>query len=294
MQTSGPATDSARRPRAPERGSAVWRYFGDARNGLLGPTLLVLQVAHPVVGAGVQQHSNYRDEPWQRLMRTFFSLSTLVYGGEGGAAAEAARLRRLHATIKGVDDQGRRYHALRPDAYLWVHATLVHGGVDGHRVFGTGVPPEQLAEYYAQMRDLGLILGLRERHLPPDWDSFCAYYDDVVLHTLEDNQAVRDVLESLRHPARPFRPLPGPVWRPVARVSGGLAGLVAVGTLPPPLRERLDLPWTPQQERRLRGFAAAVRGGMALVPPPLRIAGAVAAARRPVGVAEPAPARDRP
>ena len=281
----------AREPRAPRRGTAVWRYFGDARNGLLGPTLLVLQVAHPVVGAGVQQHSNYREEPWQRLVRTFFSLSTFIYGGERGAATEAARLRRLHATIKGVDDQGRRYHALQPDAYLWVHATLVRGGVDGHRVFGSGLSPEELEEYYAQMRDVGLILGLRERHLPPDWDAFCAYYDDVVLHTLEDNQAVRDLLESLRHPAKPVRLLPGPVWRPVARVSGGLAELVAVGTLPATLRDRLDLPWTPHQERRLRRFASVVRVSMALVLPPLRIAGAVAAARWTVEVAELAEAR---
>jgi uncharacterized protein (DUF2236 family) len=266
-------------PRAPEPGTAVWRYFGDLRNGLLGPSLLVLQVAHPTVGAGVLQHSHFREEPWRRLVRTFVSLSVTIYGGQAGATAEAARLRRLHATIRGVDDRGRRYHALDPDAYLWVLATLIRGGVDGHRWFGAGFPPGRIDEYYDQMRDVGRILGLRERHLPPDWASFCAYHDEVVASRLEDNQAVRDVVDSVRSPARPARWLPGPVWRPVARVTGGLAYLVTVGTLPPVLRDRLGLTWDARQERRLRRFRRVVRAGMALVVPPLRIAGALAAAR---------------
>ena len=31
---------------------------------------LVLQVAHPTVAAGVEEHSRYRQDPWGRLVRT--------------------------------------------------------------------------------------------------------------------------------------------------------------------------------------------------------------------------------
>ncbi|WP_063746692.1 oxygenase MpaB family protein [Catenuloplanes japonicus] len=265
--------------KVPERGSVVWRYFGDSRNMLLGPPLLVLQVAHPVVGAGVLQHSNYRDEPWQRLIRTYLSLSTLIYGGRRGAARESARLRHMHEKIKGVDGQGRRYHALNPEAYLWVHATLVQGGVDSHRIFGRPLTDAQTAEYYAEMRQVGLLLGLREHHLPADWAGFRAYYDDRVLHRLEDNQAVWDVIDSVRRPKKPWRHVPDVVWRPLGAATGRLAFLVLAGALPQVMRDRLGLSWSTDQERRLRRFARLVRILMSLVIPPLRIAGALSAAR---------------
>ncbi|MFD3609369.1 oxygenase MpaB family protein [Streptomyces atroolivaceus] len=78
--------------RAPLRGGAAWRYFGDIRNFLVAPQLLLFQVAHPVVGAGVEDHSDFRAEPWQRLWRTVSSLHTVIYGGRAAATAEGERL----------------------------------------------------------------------------------------------------------------------------------------------------------------------------------------------------------
>ncbi|SME89856.1 oxygenase MpaB family protein [Streptomyces sp. Amel2xC10] len=271
------------RIRAPRRGEVVWRRFGDIRGTLMAPHLLLLQVAHPVVGAGVADHSNFRAEPWPRLIRTLLSLTTVVYGGQEAATAEARRLLRMHAGMKGTDATGRPYRALDPEAYHWVHATLVKGPVDALTVFGKGMPADELEEYYRGMRDVGRVWGLKERHLPPDWPSFLAYYDDMVAHRLEYNASVRDVLAELAHPAKPFRRLPDPLWNPVARLVAHYALLVTVGTLPPVLRERLHLSWSPRQERALRRFARAVRVVTALVPPPLRLTLALVLARRAAG-----------
>ncbi|MCX4741317.1 oxygenase MpaB family protein [Streptomyces antibioticus] len=271
------------RIRAPRRGEVVWRRFGDIRGTLMAPHLLLLQVAHPVVGAGVADHSNFRAEPWPRLIRTLLSLTTVVYGGQEAATAEARRLLRMHAGMKGTDATGRPYRALDPEAYHWVHATLVKGPVDALAVFGKGMPADELEEYYRGMRDVGRVWGLKERHLPPDWPSFLAYYDDMVTHRLEYNASVRDVLAELAHPAKPFRRLPDPLWNPVARLVAHYALLVTVGTLPPVLRERLHLSWSPRQERALRRFARAVRVVTALVPPPLRLTLALVLARRAAG-----------
>src|SRR4051812_49802488 len=81
------------------RGTAAWKYFGDFRDGLLAGQVLVLQVAHPVVAAGVRDHSDYTEDPWTRLMRTGASLSIYVYGGTAGARVEADRLRALHPRV---------------------------------------------------------------------------------------------------------------------------------------------------------------------------------------------------
>jgi uncharacterized protein (DUF2236 family) len=283
--------------RAPRRGGAVWRYFGDIRSTLMAPQLLLLQVSHPVVGAGVADHSNFRAEPWGRLIRTLLSLTTVVYGGQEAATAEARRLIHVHTPMKGTDSQGRRYHALNPEAYHWVHATLVKGPVDAQRLFGKGMSDTELAAYYRGMRDVGRVWGLKEHHLPPDWPSFVEYYDDMVANRLEHNQSVQDVLDELTRPAKPFRWIPGFLWAPVARLGAHFALLVTVGTLPPVLRERLHLDWSGRQERALRRFARLVRFLTALTPPPLRIAvslsiahwathrpGTDPAARRPLGV----------
>jgi uncharacterized protein (DUF2236 family) len=251
-------------------GSAAWQYFGSVRNVLLGPQILVLQVAHPVVGAGVLQHSHYQQEPWRRLVRTARSLTVIAYGDAPSAVAEAERLRAMHRTIKGVDAQGRRYHALNPQAYAWVHATLVRGVIDAQRIFGDGIPADLLPGFYEDMLGVGRLLGLREQDLPSDLAAFDAHYDTVVRDVLEYNDAVRDVLVSIREPARPgTRFVPALLWRPVARFVGDRAYLVTVGTLPVVLRDRLGLTWSPQQERRLRRFARNVRRGMSLLMPPL-------------------------
>ncbi|WP_274564086.1 oxygenase MpaB family protein [Streptomyces spiramyceticus] len=285
--------------RAPRRGGPAWRYFGDIRNFLISPQLLLLQVAHPVVGAGVQQHSDFRAEPWQRLWRTVSSLGTVVYGGQAAATAEAERLIGVHSAMKGTDDRGRRYHALHPAAYHWVHATLVRGGHDGHRIFGKGLSGAETEAYYQEMRDVGRVWGLKDHHLPPDWAAFCAYYDAMVRDTLELNRSVLDVLDELRRPQKPpARWIPALLWRPFAAVAAHYALLVTIGTLPPVLRERLGLTWTGRQERALRRFVRLVRVLTALVPPPLRIAGTLAIAywnthkpgtdpraRRPLGAA---------
>jgi uncharacterized protein (DUF2236 family) len=263
------------------RGSPGWWYFGQWHNVLLGPRILVLQVAHPMVGAGVQQHSNYQQEPWRRLWRTGQSLLTVAYGDASSSTAEIARLRELHGAIKGVDDAGRRYHALNPDAYAWVHATLVHGAMDAATLFGDGIPPGELAGYYQDMRALGLELGLRDHQLPRGVAEFEEYYARMVCDRLEDNQAVRDVLANIGKPAKPGTALvPGAAWWPVARVLGDRAWLVTVGTLPPLLRERLGLTWSDQQERQLRRFVRQVHRAMPVVTPSLDAAARLARAVR--------------
>lgn len=80
--------------------------------------------------------------------------------------AETDRLREIHKGIKGVDAAGRRYHALNPEAYLWVHATLYHGMVETQCVFGRPLGPVKEAALLGEWRDLAPALGITDRHLP--------------------------------------------------------------------------------------------------------------------------------
>ncbi|WP_158886634.1 oxygenase MpaB family protein [Amycolatopsis anabasis] len=250
------------------RGTAAWRYFGDFRGALLAGQVLLLQVAHPVVAAGVRDHSNYQQDPWTRLLRTAGSLSIYIYGGRDGARFEADRLRELHRSFRGVDADGNRYSALNPHAYAWVHATLVKLPVDAQRFFGHPLTPAELDEYYAQLCEVGRMLGLRERDIPPDWASFEDYYDEMVAG-FGPNETIETLLETIRTVRKP-RSIPGPLWTPLRRWQHRFQLFLISATLPADFRDKLGLQWTPGRQRRFDRFRAVTRMLGDLLPISLR------------------------
>jgi uncharacterized protein (DUF2236 family) len=247
------------------KGTAAWTYFGDFRAGLLAGQVLLLQVAHPVVAAGVRDHSNYTEDPWTRLLQTAASLSVYIYGGPAGAKFEAERLRELHKAFKGVDAEGRRYSALNPHAYAWVHATLVKVPVDAQRFFGHPIPDAELGEYYAQMCDVGRLLGVRDQDMPEDWAAFERYYDEMVAG-FGTNETIRTLFETIRTVPKPVRWLPGPLWTRLRPWQYRAQLFFIRGTLPPAFRDRLDLQWTDADQRRFARFCSVTRSAGSLLP----------------------------
>ncbi|TDD70302.1 DUF2236 domain-containing protein, partial [Actinomadura darangshiensis] len=257
----------------PGPSSLTWRYAGDWRGVFTSRSTLLLQVAHPVVGAGVADHSEFLTDRWGRLLRTLEStFDFLGYRGEDRGRTEAARLREIHKDIKGVDAEGRRYHALNPEAYLWVHATLYHGMVQTQRLFGRPLGPVKEAALFQEWRDLALALGVTERHLPDGPAAFRAYFDGMVEDRLERNETV-DLLIRLDRtplPPPPNWPLPRAAWTGLALPPTRLLRATGLAALPPVLRERFGLRWTASERRRFEVFARGLRLADAVTPPPLR------------------------
>lgn len=265
-----PISRSDLEPLGPD--SVAWNVAGDGRLFLGAGRTLLLQVAHPVVAAGVADYSDYKERPWKRLVNTMDLYLPVLFGGERGAIEAGRRLREMHKRIRGVDARGRRYHALEPAAYHWVHATLVDNAFAVHERFGTPLTLTQAERFYAEMRQVGLILGVRERDMPPDWPSFRAYMDEMTATALEDSPVVRDVLESISKPAPPPH-VPAWLWRAIRRPPARVMHLGTIGLTPPALRRKLQLPWTAANERELRLYAAIIRLCLRLVPRRLRLAG---------------------
>lgn len=241
-------------------GSVLFRHFGDARAGLFGPRALLLQVMHPVIDVGVRQHSRFKEEPFSRFYETARSMATILYGGDEGSAAECRRLRKMHATIRGVDDAGERYHALDPEAWTWVYATLVKGSIDSQFTFGPGITRPTLETYYREARELGLVLGVRERDLPSTWAEFETYFDAMIANRLVATESARDVLAFLGELPKPFF-VPRALWRPLTSPLAWAIRFVTRGTLPVALRERLGLSWSETEARwleRLKVLATLV------------------------------------
>src|SRR6476660_6595576 len=65
-----------------------------------GPAVL-LQVAHPLVAAGVVAHSDYGRDLWRRLLHTLRALYLITYGTKREAEQAAERVRAVHAHVRG-------------------------------------------------------------------------------------------------------------------------------------------------------------------------------------------------
>ena len=176
--------------------SLTWQFGSDLRLFLTMLYPLLLQVAHPTVGAGVRDYSDYEQRPFNRLFGTLDYLLVLQYGGRD-AAAMGRRLREIHKRFKGVKPSGESYYALEPGAYAWVHATLLDAYVTGHAYCGRPMTRSQVERFYREYTGLGRFVGVREGDLPRDWDGFRAYFDDVVANELEHTETVDRVLRSL-------------------------------------------------------------------------------------------------
>jgi uncharacterized protein (DUF2236 family) len=251
------------------RGSVVWRYSSDARGLITGSGVaLLLQVAHPTVAAGVREHSDFERDPWGRLWRTLDFVNLFIYAGPEAAARTGRVLREMHRSIKGVAPDGRRYHALEPEAYAWVHATLCDAILGSHRLFGQRMRPDEVHAFYAEWRALGRLLGVRDRDLPEDWAGFRRYVDEMVDARLEDNDVVRTVLRTMKRPKPPpyVDQLPPSVWRVLRAPSARASELATIALLPPKLRAKLGLHLDRRGVLELRAFARASRAATPLMP----------------------------
>jgi uncharacterized protein (DUF2236 family) len=258
----------------PKPGSILWRFAGDARLVATGPYAILLQVAHPTVGAGVSEHSGFRADPWGRLLRTLDYSYAMVYGGPLLAAEMGRRIRGLHEQIKGVRPDGKAYHALEPEAYAWVHATLADSIVRGQELLGSPMSLEEAEELLAGWRRIGELVGVRGRDLPGSWPEFGDYFERMVEGRLERTRAVEEVLESLASPARPpLRLLSDAAWQVLRIPALREIELITVGLLPELLRERFGLRWGRSQELRLRALGATSRAATPLLPARLRNVG---------------------
>src|SRR3712207_2866998 len=82
-------------------GSLTWRINREGVLLLGGGRALILQVAHPLVAAGVAAYSNYREDPWGRLYRTLDITTRIVFGDTETAREASGRLERMHSRVRG-------------------------------------------------------------------------------------------------------------------------------------------------------------------------------------------------
>lgn len=225
-----------------------------------------MQNMHPGLGAGVEQHSIFFDERWQRLYRSLYPIGGVVFDGDR-AEATALQVRGYHENIKGVDAKGRRYHALDPDTFYWAHATFFMGTILTADHFMGGVSEAQKRQLFTEHIQWYRLYGMSMKPVPETWEDFQLYWKRMCNEVLEDNKATRDVLDLSKIGPPPYAAwIPSRVWS-VLRVpiTRGFVWLT-VGLYDQPVRDLLGYDWSERDERVFGWVGKAVNLSFALVP----------------------------
>jgi uncharacterized protein (DUF2236 family) len=244
-------------------GSMAWRVDRELIVLAGGSCALLMQAAHPVVAAGVVQHSTYATDPFGRLMRTLTSSFDVVFGSRSQAESAIRRVNAIHARVRGLrPDDGAPYSAADPEALLWVHATLIDTAL---RVYGRFVAPLSAAEeqtYHDEAARVAIMLGMPADRLPDQLADMRAWMAEMIAGGIVHvTPAARDIARTV---LRPLPLVPGAVWEAMH--------LVSLSTLPDLLRRQYGIRWSPARERGIDHIARVVRSTLPLVPAPLRFA----------------------
>jgi uncharacterized protein (DUF2236 family) len=222
-----------------------------------GGRALLMQLAHPKVAAGVDEHSDFRAHPIRRLRRTIRMTMAIVFGDRETALAAARGVNQVHSKV-----QGRDYRAVDPDLLLWVYATLADTALVTYETFVKRLQPHERESFHEEFKLLGELLGVPRERFPSTVLEFDNYLEAMVSNgPVRVDDRARELAAQVMHPRVRF--MRGPVMLPLNAVTTGL--------LTPPLREQYGLPWGRAQKRAYRLAVAVVPRVIALTPARLRV-----------------------
>ncbi|HEX6994315.1 MAG TPA: oxygenase MpaB family protein [Gammaproteobacteria bacterium] len=241
-------------------GVPVSRAVNAERLVLLGwPRAILLQFAHPLIAAGIYEHSQFRARPSaavQRLRLTVRAMLDLTFGTPADRQRTLDKIMAIHRRVHGrlpTDvgpfPAGTPYSAVDPDLVLWVHATLIESVPMFYRMLVAPMTEEQRDAYCSEAAAVAVALGARPREVPTTG----AALDDYIarMHasgTIVVGEQAKELADAVLSP-----PL-GPLAAPGMFVNR----LLTLGTLPARLREQYGYAWTERDERRFRRLAAAL------------------------------------
>ena len=249
---------------------AFWRVNRENVLMLGAGCTLLLQLAHPLVAAGVAEHSTFRKHPLRRLYATLRRTQQFLYGDRATALAAARGLRAVHARVRGTLKQpmsvfpaGTSYRADDPPLLLWVFATLVAASLSTYEQFRAPLDRDERSEYYARSKVLARLFGIDEEVLPRDYPAFSGYFEDMLQGpTLTVTETSACLAQAVLRP--PIRLVPGFLleWH----------RLITTALLPPVLRERYRLSWDEEQDGRWQAFRGRVSRALPVLPEFIRAA----------------------
>lgn len=221
---------------------------------------ILLQLAHPLIAAGVFDHSGFRASPIAaagRLRHTVRAMLGLTFGTEQERDQTLDGIRAIHRRVNGYLPEtvgpwqaGTPYSAEDPALVLWVHATLVESVLLAYETFVAPVADAERDAYCDEAAWVAVALRARPDDVPRTWESMRQYIADThASGVLSIGSQARGLAKAVLSPAGAW-PLAPATWT---------NGLVTAGLLPPAMRAQYGLPWSPSRDRAFTTMVRALR-----------------------------------
>jgi uncharacterized protein (DUF2236 family) len=240
------------------KGSVIRRVNLEPAIMLGAGRALLLQLAHEAVAQGVEDHSDFKGNPFTRLLGTLEATYAVVYGSSELAQGVGRRIQWIHGFV-----QGGGYRANDPANLLWVHATLTDTAL---RCYEELVEPLSAADretYYQEMRHVAAVFGCPLEAQPATHREFQRYVDET-LATLEVTPIGKDLIAFILEPRLPLG-LHVPM-KPLLSFHRSYT----LGSLPASIRGQLGVAWEPDDEGRYRRAQHVLRRLFSVTPRAVR------------------------
>ena len=221
---------------------------------------ILLQLAHPLIAAGVHEHSSFRSSPLtavSRLRHTVHAMLSLTFGTDARREATLEGIRTIHRRVNGqlpetvgIYPRGTAYSAERPELLLWVHATLLESILLVHDIVKSPMTPAERDAYCVEAAPIAVALGVSGADVPRRWIDIqqhldATYASGAIAVGTQGRELARALVGA---PALRLLPFAGLVHR-----------TITVGLLPAHVRDLYGLPWSPRDQRRLERLLPRLR-----------------------------------
>jgi uncharacterized protein (DUF2236 family) len=229
--------------------SLLWKLM-DSRLFFAGLPAGILQTMYKAIAGGLKDHSNFVNEPIERVLRSMEPITETVFGTKESAKAAGAAIVGYHHTIKGTHDDGSRYHALDPQVFADTHLTFVYPIFQiAEKYDKNGLNLDQKRQLYKECITWFQNYPVSDRCLPPDYESYLERWDELCENEFNvDSDVSAWTLDFAKRGEIP-RPnvVPEKAWslmkfplKPTAHVMGKLI----IDGIPAEVRENNNIPFT--------------------------------------------------
>lgn len=189
---------------------------------------VLMQLAHPAIAAGIDEHSTFKTDPLGRTMRTAEAFRRFFWGNWADVDQTVPKIRAQHARVKGDG-----YFAEDPELLLWVHATTIDALMVVYSACVRPLDASERAKYVDEATVIAELLGCPRERQPSDLASFDAYVADTTA-TIRASEVGRSL-------ARTFLFFPVRTWAAPLAAS---YRLLVCGFTPERIRHELGIPWS--------------------------------------------------
>lgn len=249
------------------QGSSVLRQVQEERAvGLFyGQRALGLGALAPVNFIGTRNHTRLMDQPFKRLVRTAKMFETIFFGSKEDADRVLKIVHGMHQQVVGTLEEqvgpyaaGTPYSAFDPQMMLWTIGVMADSAVVFYELFVRRLSSDERDAFWQDYLRFGALFGMPTDDAPASWADFQRWLhgrlaDDDHFLTAESRYVAHATMFSI--PTSPSR-----------RPGMALHNVIMRGTLPPVVREKYGLNWTPADELAFKALVASSKVSRVLAP----------------------------